>query len=195
MYCQCDSPASYMLLSLSSFWLSHLQYHPCEPTGGTSATPSTLPHSQRMGWMKIEVTWAYWKCNSSMTYRKLRRHQALHDGADRHHADGAAVPVVEDEGPGRGRHGNRRQGADWLAGGAAPRDGPDSSDAGTVWAHVGWKGSTPPEKKQTVVVSHDFILSLVFRRSCWRPSDQWWLNAGECWCWYILYAMLSITLF
>lgn len=82
----------------------------------------------------------------SRIYRKLRRHQALHDGAHRHHAAGAAVAVVEDEGPGCSRHGNGRQGADWLAGGAAPRDGAGGPDAGTVWAHVGWKGSTPPEK-------------------------------------------------
>ena len=84
---------------------------------------------------------SYWTHELFFAIRKLWGYQTLHDGADHHHPESPAVPVLEDEGSGGSCHGNCCQGTDRLIGGAAPRLGADSFDAGVVWTHVGRQGN------------------------------------------------------
>lgn len=87
---------------------------------------------------------------------------------------------MEDEGSGCSSHGNSCQGTDRLFGGTTPWYGANSFDAGTVRAHMGWQGIKQLKTlKKNCYCSIRLNFFLSFRRSCWKPLDQWSLNAGR----------------
>lgn len=85
--------------------------------------------------------------------RKLRGHQALHDGAHRHYPEGLAVPVLEDEGSRSCCHGHCCQGTNRVTGSTTPWYGADGFNARTGWTHMGWQG----KNCETRILCHTVI--------------------------------------